>query len=78
LQWWAENEHLFPRTAKLAYKVLTAQGTQCDVERNLSVAGLLLDELRQSMTEDTLHELLFLFENRHLWGADMAHEIFTD
>lgn len=60
----------------LAYKVLTAQATQCDVERNFSHGGQILDQLRGNLTDETFHQILFLYENRHLWGPEDAVAIF--
>ena len=37
------------------------------VERNFSHARHILDTLRASMSDETFHKILFLYENRHLW-----------
>ena len=72
LQWWWEHKDIYPNVVQLALKVLSAQGTQCDVERNFSHAGIILNYLRSSMSPDLLHVILFLYENRHLWSVDDA------
>lgn len=67
LKWWNENEYRFPLTAILAKEILTAQGTEADVERNFSHARHILDNLRASMSDELFHKILFLYENRRLW-----------
>lgn len=76
LQWWHENKHRFPNVYALAKKVLVAQATQCDVERNLSHASFILSYLRNNLDDETFHQVLFLYENRHLWGIQDAVPIF--
>jgi len=76
LQWWHENKKDWPHVWPVAKKTLPAQGTQCDVERNWSHGKHILEDLRSSMDEETFHMILFLYENRHLWGIGDSVAIF--
>lgn len=67
LKWWHDNKSRFPLVSKLAQRVLTAQGTQSDVERNWSHGGHILNNLRLSMSPKMFHMILFLYENREMW-----------
>jgi hypothetical protein len=68
LSWWRDNQRRFPLTHQLALKVLTAQATESDVERNYSHARHILESLRASMSAEMFHMILFLYENRPLWA----------
>lgn len=77
LQWWHENKHQWPHVYPKAKAKLCAQGTQCDVERNFSHGGIILNDLRNALDDETFHMILFLYENRHLWGPGDALAVFA-
>lgn len=77
LKWWHENCTRFPRTARLARRVLAAQATESDVERNYSHAGYVLSQLRSSLSPEMFHKIVFIYENRRLISAADANAIFA-
>jgi hypothetical protein len=68
LLWWHANEQSFPIAARMAYKYLVMQASECDVERNYSHAGHILEKKRGRLSDKNLHMILFLYENRSYWS----------
>lgn len=67
LLWWHRNQASFPVTSMLAEKYLVMQASEADVERNYSHAGHIFEKKRGSLSDKSLHMILFLYENRSYW-----------
>lgn len=49
LTWWNDNQHRFPRLAKVAQSLLNVPATSTPAERVFSVAGLTVTKLRSCL-----------------------------
>uniref|UniRef100_A0A7S0LP94 HAT C-terminal dimerisation domain-containing protein n=1 Tax=Coccolithus braarudii TaxID=221442 RepID=A0A7S0LP94_9EUKA len=59
LQWWASREGRWPSLCKMAKQYLAAPASTGGVERKLSAAGKMHDDLKKSAKDDTLEAALF-------------------
>lgn len=66
LAWWRRNRDSFPTLFKLALKYLSISASQANEERHVSAAGLVYNDLRQSLSPEVLHWILFCKLNWHL------------
>lgn len=66
LQWWKENDKVYPRMAMLARRMLACQATSAASERVFSRSGALASKTRNRMTDRTLNMLTFLKDNEEL------------
>jgi hypothetical protein len=60
LEWWAANEKLFPRLAKLAKKYLCVPATTVPSERAFSSASNVDTRHRHSMDPETLEKCVLI------------------
>jgi hypothetical protein len=65
--WWEQYEQKFPISARVARRSMVKQAAESDVERNYSHAGHIFEKKRASLSDKTLHMILFLYENRSYW-----------
>lgn len=66
LQWWKENEKVYPNMARLARRMLACQATSASSERVFSRSGALASKTRNRLKEKTLQMLTFLNDNEEL------------
>ena len=69
LQWWKTNCYRFPGIAKVAKKILCIPATSVPSERIFSAAGIIVNKLRASLSNDNVDALIFLHVNRDLKAA---------
>ena len=60
LDWWRENEHLFPNIARLAKSLLAIPATSASSERVFSVAGLVCSKNRARLSAVTVANIVFM------------------
>ena len=65
LQWWKDNERLFPCLSKISRKVLSIPSTSAASERVFSSGGRTITKLRSSLGTDNASDLIFL---KGSWG----------
>ena len=63
LEWWGRNEHRFPMVANLARRLLCVPATSVPSERIFSTAGMIVNNLRSSLSPDNVDMLIFLNKN---------------
>jgi len=63
LDWWHNNETIFPTLARLARVYLAAQGTSAPSERVFSLASRIISSKRASMHHEMAGKTLFVSEN---------------
>lgn len=63
LEWWKTHEKQFPTLSKVAKKLLCIPATSVPCERVFSDAGNVVTTKRAQLNEDTVEEVLFLYEN---------------
>ena len=63
LEWWSRNEHRFPMVPQLARQLLCEPGTSVPSERIFSAAGLIVKNLRNSLSPENVDMLVFLNKN---------------
>jgi hypothetical protein len=64
LAWWRQNQHRFPRLARLARAVLCIQATtSCPSECVFSKAGILLQGRRSLLAPKNVDMMIFLHDN---------------
>lgn len=66
LQWWKENEKVYPNMAMLARRMLACQATSAASERVFSRSGALASKTRNRLTDRALNMLTFLKDNEEL------------
>lgn len=67
LTWWKHNEAKFPNVGFLARQYLGIPGSQIEIERIFSVAGVLMNLLRTKLGIDNLESLVMIYTN---WPND--------
>lgn len=69
LAWWENSERLFPHLAKLARKYLAVQPSCAAPERLFSENGLANRKTRNSLSDETAADIIFLHEimKHKLW-----------
>ena len=70
--YWTDDKTVaaFPTLSILAEKYLCAPGTSVESERLFSTASETLTPLRQSMSESTLENILYLHHNIKIMGIN--------
>jgi len=63
LQWWKQNEHLFPNLAQLAKVYLSVQATSAPSERVFSAASRIINAKRVNRNAETAGKLLYVSRN---------------
>ena len=63
LEWWSENEHIFPVVARLARRFLCIPATTIPAERVFSTMGNVLTIKRRRLLPRRAEMLCFLREN---------------
>jgi len=63
LQYWHDNEAIYPNVASVARKYLCAPATSTSSDRQFSACGRLVTKLRSSLDADRVESLIFLHEN---------------
>lgn len=63
LEWWKENEHIYPRLSKIAKKLLAIPCSNTASERIFSSAGFTLNEKRTGLSPYVVDKLMFLKSN---------------
>lgn len=58
--YWKINSDRFPSLSKLYCKHATAPATSAEAERLFSLAGLVLDDMRKRLSDESIKMLLFL------------------
>jgi hypothetical protein len=58
LEWWALQEKHIPNVARMARQFLASQASSASVERLFSKAGLMHNDLRKALTEETMAHVL--------------------
>ena len=66
LQWWRNNGVRYPHLAKLSRVVLGLPATATSSERVWSSAGNTVSARRQSLSPDSIRDVVFLHENQDL------------
>ena len=66
LQWWRNNGVRYPYLAKLSRVVLGLPATATSSERVWSSAGNTVSARRQSLSPDSIRDVVFLHENQDL------------
>jgi len=69
LEWWKQNDKLFPKTAKLARKFLCVPATSVQSERLFSATGRLISDLRNRLLPEHAESLVFLNKNQDLFDV---------
>jgi hypothetical protein len=59
LLWWKVHGSTYPHLAMMARQFLGCPATSASVERIFSVAGLLFDDLRRSLDDGHLEEMMW-------------------
>lgn len=67
LQWWKQNQLLFPRLAKLARAVLAVPASSVPSERVFSLAGNIVSKKRSRLNPELVNRLIFLNMNMDLY-----------
>lgn len=67
LEWWKQNDKLFPKTANLARKFLCIPATSVQSERLFSATGRLISDLRNRLLPEHAESLVFLNKNQDLF-----------
>ena len=63
LAWWQAHHTSFPRMSFVARQILAILGSAIECERVFSAAGIVTGLLRNSMTPEHLHQVVFLSKN---------------
>ena len=63
LDWWKTNEFRFPTLAKLVKQYHCVPATSVPAERVFSVAGLVINDKRASLTPENADMLIFMNKN---------------
>lgn len=63
LEWWKTQEKQLPTLSKIAKKLLCIPATSVPCERVFSDAGNVITTKRTQLHEDTVEQVLFLYEN---------------
>lgn len=73
LDWWKQNEFLYPLLAKIARSVLSVPATSALSERVFSAAGLTVTKLRSYLNPDNVDALVYLHEQEcRVYGITAA------
>jgi hypothetical protein len=67
LDYWKNNQYVYPKLAKLAKKYLIIYGSSTPVERTNSEAGRIVTKLRNSLTPNHVEQLIILNSNYDKW-----------
>lgn len=67
LAWWHQRMAKYSEIYDQVLFYLAVRGAEANEERHLSQASLILTDLRKSMRDDTLDDLLVLKFNKDLW-----------
>jgi hypothetical protein len=59
LDWWRKNEDRFPKIARIARQILALQASSANVERVFSHAGTIINDLRNRLSANNVHRLMF-------------------
>ena len=63
LYWWKTHSSEFPNLSKMARQFLAAPSSSTSAERLFSAAGKMHDDLKKSISEDTLEDMLTVSKN---------------
>lgn len=66
LEFWQENRNTYPHLYRIAMVVLGTPATQVSVERTISSLKFILQDNRNSLSEETLEDILIIRGNFHL------------
>ena len=67
-EYWKSNETRFPHLSQLYAKYATAPVTSAEAERLFSIAGIIVTDLRNSLSDESVKKLLFLHANLNLFN----------
>ena len=67
LEWWAQNEFLYPRIAVLAKKYLAVPATSVPSERVFSLAGIIVNKKRSRLSPTNIDTMIFMNKNISYW-----------
>jgi len=67
LQWWKENEQIFPNLAAVAKGVLSVPASSVPAERVFSLAGTIVSKKRNRLSPENVNKFIFLNMNMKLY-----------
>ena len=71
-KYWVDKKQTHPEISSVASVVLATPSNQVSVERAFSALGLVLTDLRSTLSEDTLSNILLIKLNKALFENEMS------
>jgi hypothetical protein len=63
LKWWSTQVHTYPRLSQLARSILSVPATSAPSERVFSVAGLVINAKRSTLSPSVVDKVIFVHDN---------------